>query len=48
MSQRAQVASQHRILPISNINPTYVIENAGHFMTMTHAKEIEVLLKKIL
>lgn len=37
-----------RIIPIRNIKPTCVIENAGHFMTMTHAKEIEVLLRKVL
>ncbi|MBL1411447.1 alpha/beta fold hydrolase [Sphingobacterium faecale] len=36
------------IIPIKNIEPTHVIENAGHFMTISHAKEIEVLLKSIL
>ena len=40
--------NQDRIIPIRNIKPTYVIENAGHFMTMTHAREIELLLKKVL
>lgn len=40
--------NKDRIIPISNIKPTYMIENAGHFMTMTHAKEIEMLLKKVL
>lgn len=40
--------NKDRIIPIRNIKPTYVIENAGHFMTMTHAREIELLLKKVL
>lgn len=40
--------NKDRIIPMRNIKPTYVIENAGHFMTMTHAKEIELLLKKVL
>lgn len=37
-----------RIIPTSKIKPTYLIENAGHFMTMTHAKEIEMLLKRVI
>jgi len=37
-----------RIIPIQNVRPTHMIENAGHFMTITHAKQIEILLKHIL
>ncbi len=31
-----------------NITPTFIIQGAGHFMTVTHAKEIEMLIHKIL
>ena len=37
-----------RIIPMENVNPTYVIRGGGHFMTVTKAKEIEVLLKSLL
>lgn len=40
--------NKDHIIPIKNVKPTYVIENAGHFMTISHAKEIETLLKSIL
>ncbi|GEM63300.1 hypothetical protein SF1_12820 [Sphingobacterium faecium NBRC 15299] len=40
--------SKDRIIPIKNITPSYVIEHGGHFMTMTHAKDIELLLRKLL
>ncbi|WP_343558622.1 alpha/beta hydrolase [Sphingobacterium sp.] len=40
--------SKDRIIPIRNVIPTFVIQGAGHFMTITHAKEIETLLQKIL
>lgn len=40
--------NRDRIIPIRNIKPTYIVENAGHFMTMTHAQEIERLLKEVL
>lgn len=37
-----------RIIPIRNVIPTFIIQRAGHFMTVTHAKEIESLIQKIL
>lgn len=37
-----------RIIPIRNVKTTYTIENAGHFMTMTHAQEIKLLLREVL
>ena len=40
--------SKDRIIPINNINTSYVIDHAGHFMTITHAKEVELLLRKLL
>lgn len=36
------------IIPIKNIRPTHIIENAGHFMTISHAKEVETLLRNVL
>lgn len=36
------------ILPINFVKCDVVIENAGHFMTMTHADEISILLQKII
>lgn len=40
--------SKDRIIPIRNVIPTFIIQRAGHFMTITHAKEIETLIQKIL
>lgn len=40
--------NKDRIIPIRNIDLPAVIENAGHFMTMTHAKEVQMLLRKFL
>ena len=37
-----------KILPINFVHCNYVVENAGHFMTMTHSKEISELLQKII
>lgn len=39
---------QDRIIPMENVNPTYVIRGGGHFMTVNKAKEIEVLFKTII
>lgn len=35
-----------RVIPIKNIKPSFVIKGAGHFMTVTHAGEIEKLLQE--
>lgn len=40
--------SKDRIIPIRNVLPTFIIQRAGHFMTITHAKEIETLIQNIL
>ena len=41
--------SSDRILPISkNCKPNLVINNGGHFFTVTHADEISRYLKQIL
>lgn len=40
--------TKDHIIPIKNLSPTYSIQDAGHFMTMTHAHEIELLLNNIL
>lgn len=34
-----------KIIPISNVKTDYIIKNAGHFMTVTNAKEIEQILQ---
>ncbi|MGE8429356.1 MAG: alpha/beta fold hydrolase [Sphingobacterium sp.] len=36
-----------RIIPIKSIKPSFVIEGAGHFMTVTHAQEVEKRLQEI-
>ncbi len=40
--------NKDKILPINFVVCDYVIENAGHFMTMTNADEISKLLQKII
>ncbi len=40
--------NKDKILPINFVECDYVIENAGHFMTMTNADEISKLLQKII
>lgn len=40
--------NKDRIIPIRNISPTFIIQGAGHFMIITHAKEIEILIKGLL
>ena len=40
--------NKDKILPIIFVECDYVIENAGHFMTMTNADEISKLLQKII
>lgn len=40
--------NKDRIIPISNVSPNYIVENAGHFMTITAAKEVEILIRKSL
>ena len=35
-----------RIIPIKSIKPSLVIKGAGHFMTVTHAQEVEKLLQE--
>ncbi|WP_293881168.1 MULTISPECIES: alpha/beta hydrolase [unclassified Sphingobacterium] len=37
-----------RIIPIKSLKPSFVIKGAGHFMTVTHAGEVEKLLREIL
>ena len=40
--------SRDRIIPIINVAPTFIIQGAGHFMTVTHAKEIETIIIRII
>ncbi|HUM52037.1 MAG TPA: hypothetical protein PK431_09490 [Chitinophagales bacterium] len=40
--------NKDKILPINFVRCNYVIKDAGHFMTMTHADEISTLLQKII
>lgn len=40
--------SKDHIIPIRNVIPTFIIQGAGHFMTVTHAKQIETLIQKII
>lgn len=37
-----------RILPYRFIQPTHTIPNGGHFMLITHAKEVSALLREII
>ncbi|WP_333864496.1 alpha/beta fold hydrolase [Sphingobacterium sp.] len=37
-----------RIMPINCLKPSFVIKGAGHFITVTHAAEVEKLLREIL
>lgn len=39
--------SKDRILPLKYVKADYIIEEAGHFMTITHAKAIEVLIRQL-
>ncbi|MDR2273075.1 MAG: hypothetical protein LBF27_19350, partial [Sphingobacterium sp.] len=39
--------SSDRIIPIKNVKPNFIIKRAGHFMTVTHAQEVEKLLQEI-
>ncbi|WP_448137783.1 alpha/beta hydrolase [Sphingobacterium siyangense] len=39
--------SSDRIIPIKNVKPNFIIKGAGHFMTVSHAQEVEKLLQKI-
>lgn len=36
-----------RIIPIKSLKPNFIIKGAGHFMTVTHAQEVEKLLQEI-
>jgi pimeloyl-ACP methyl ester carboxylesterase len=36
-----------RIIPIKGVKPNFIIKGAGHFMTVTHAQEVEKLLQEI-
>ncbi|MGS4345512.1 alpha/beta fold hydrolase [Myroides odoratus] len=38
--------SKDRLLPSKNCSYDYLIEGAGHFMTVSHAKEIECLMEE--
>lgn len=40
--------SRDHIIPIKNVKSNVVIKAAGHFMTVTHAKEVEKLLREML
>lgn len=37
-----------RIIPIKSLKPNFVIKGAGHFMTVTHAGEVEKLLRSVI
>ncbi|MGF7027326.1 MULTISPECIES: alpha/beta hydrolase [Sphingobacterium] len=39
--------SSDRIIPIKNVKPNFIIKGSGHFMTVTHAQEVEKLLQEI-
>ncbi|KKO88736.1 alpha/beta hydrolase [Sphingobacterium sp. Ag1] len=39
--------SKDHIIPIKNVKPNFIIKGAGHFMTVTHAQEVEKLLQEI-
>lgn len=40
--------SKDRLIPIRNVIATFTIQGAGHFLTVTHAKEVSELLRSIL
>lgn len=39
--------SKDRIIPIDNLKADFVVENGGHFMTVSKSKEIELILKAV-